>query len=185
MRKMTVTEALAEIRVLEKRLDKERNFAGQFCARISTVRDPLEKEGGSPAAVAASVQKIADLEANVVAIRKAIQDANAATELSIDTDFLPSPVTTVQTWLMWKREVMPKRIGWINGVLQAIERSRNEIRQKHAGGVKVGDVLVDVQLTVDIDEAALRAESKELEAMVEKVDGLLNLKNATTVIEIP
>ena len=48
---LTITEALAEIKTLAKRIEKKRQNIGQFLVRQEGVRDPLEREGGSVAFV--------------------------------------------------------------------------------------------------------------------------------------
>ncbi len=47
MAKLTITEALAEIPTIEKRIEKKREFILNYLYRQSSVRDPHEKDGGS------------------------------------------------------------------------------------------------------------------------------------------
>lgn len=44
---LTITEALAEIKTVGKRVEKKREFIKAFLARQDGVKDPLEKDGGS------------------------------------------------------------------------------------------------------------------------------------------
>ena len=48
---MTITEALAEIKTIQKRIDKKREFILHHTYRQHTLRDLLEKDGGSPKVV--------------------------------------------------------------------------------------------------------------------------------------
>ena len=50
-RQLTITEALAEIKTLEKRIQKKQEFVGSFLYRQEQFKDPLAAQGGSPAAL--------------------------------------------------------------------------------------------------------------------------------------
>lgn len=52
---MTITEALAEITTIGKRIAKKQEFIINHLGRISMVRDPLEKDGGATAVVSKSL----------------------------------------------------------------------------------------------------------------------------------
>ena len=49
---ITITEALAEIKTVGKRVEKKREFIKSFLARQDGIKDPLEKDGGSYQAIA-------------------------------------------------------------------------------------------------------------------------------------
>src|SRR5439155_22848829 len=96
----TITEALAEIKTIGKRLEKKRSAILQLIARDSRVKDPLEKEGGSVRYIQAERQSVKDLETRIVAIRTAIQKSNLSTPLALDGQSM-----SVAEWLTWRREV--------------------------------------------------------------------------------
>ena len=79
----TITEALAEIKTIGKRLEKKRESVKAYLARDSRVKDPLEKEGGSTEYVRKERQAISDLEKRVVTIRTAIAKSNLGTAVTI------------------------------------------------------------------------------------------------------
>jgi hypothetical protein len=76
MSKITITEALAEIPTIVKRIDKKQEFILNFLYRQSAVRDPHEKDGGSSELIKREMQAIDDLQARLVKIRSSIQLAN-------------------------------------------------------------------------------------------------------------
>ena len=76
MAQMTITEALAETKTIDKRISKKRTFVTDYLFRQDALRDPLEKEGGSVAAIEATRQAIGDLEKRLVDIRRAIARAH-------------------------------------------------------------------------------------------------------------
>src|SRR6266850_8251735 len=100
MGKMTITEALQEIKTIGKRLEKKRLAVSDKLARDTRIKDPLEKDGGSEKFVREERQAIGDLEKRIVAIRTAIQRSNLITMVPIDGN-----QGTVAEWLTWRREV--------------------------------------------------------------------------------
>ena len=100
MSKLTITEALAEIKTINKRLQTKRQNTLQYVARDARVKDPLEREGGSVEFLKRERQSIKDLEQRVVAIRTAIQRSNLETRTTIAGREL-----SIAEWLTWRREI--------------------------------------------------------------------------------
>ena len=178
MAKLTITEALAEIKTASARIDKKREAVMRYFSRDSRLRDPLEVDGGSKEFVRRERQSIADLEERIVRIRSAIQEVNLHTPLTIG-----HRTNTVSQWLNWRREVSARHKGFLNQMAQALTAVRqNALRQ----GMQVtdkenyapGDVLVMV------NEQELAREIEELENVLGSLDGKLSLLNATTLIEV-
>jgi hypothetical protein len=98
----TITEGLADLKTLRKRIDKKRESLGPYLARAEAIRDPLEKQGGSASHIKAEIQAVADLEAQYLDIRRRIAAANDATQITV------SGVTkSIAQWLIWRREIAP------------------------------------------------------------------------------
>jgi len=176
--KLTITEALAEIPTIDKRIIKKQEFITQFLFRQSAVRDPHEKDGGSVKLIEQEQQGIVDLQSRLILIRAAIQAANAATTITIG-----ETTRTVVDWLTWRREVAPKRQTF----LRALSNSLNSIRQKAMQqGVQVvkDDQGFTADYIVNINEKALSDEMEAIETMLGMLDGQLSLKNATVTIDI-
>ena len=175
----TVTEALAEIKTIGKRIGKKTEFIKQYVIRQEQVKDPLEKDGGSVKALKAESQGIADLQKRIIVIRSAIMRSNLATQLTI------GPVTmSVADWLTWRKDVAPLEVKRIAELRQGIESTRQQFRAK---GVTVGAAGADLKptdLVVSVDEAALAAQAEELENVLGVLDGKLSLLNATTTLDI-
>lgn len=178
MQTMTITEALAEIKTLGKRIEKKREFIRANAARQEMLKDPLASEGGSKAAVTAALQAVEDLESNVVKIRTAIARAN------LNTHIMVAGVTgTVSEWLSWRRDVAPARQQFLRMAAQGIEQIRREAAQKGFAIAKEGEQARPQDIVVSLDEAKLHAAVEELETILGTLDGQLSLKNATTTIE--
>src|SRR6266851_1458935 len=95
---MTITEALAEIKTIGKRLEKKKQAVLANIGRDSRLKDPLED---SVKYVAQERQAIEDLEKRIVAIRTAIQKKNLETPCTVgENTFM------VQEWLNLRKEVL-------------------------------------------------------------------------------
>lgn len=80
---ITITEALAEIKTIIKRVEKKREFITAYLSRQEGVKDPLEKQGGSFENIRKEQQAILDLEDRIVSLRRGIQIANELTIVNI------------------------------------------------------------------------------------------------------
>ena len=178
MSKLTITEALAELKTIGKRLDKKRDFVVQYLMRPEQVRDPLEKEGGTSRAIGEERQGIRDLQNRIIALRRAIQLANEANTISIAGD-----TRSIADWLVWRREVAPWHQQMLALLRSKIDSVRNETLRRGAAiaapgtDTKAGDVIVN------ISEQELAREIERLEETLGTLDGQLSLKNATVLIE--
>lgn len=176
--KITVTEALAELKTIDKRVEKKKGFVISHLLRLESMKDPLEKDGGQAKAVAAEIQSATDLLERKVAIRQAVHAANAQTEIGID-----GITKTVEGWQLWRKEVAPELQRLFGTLSQQINSTRQEAQKRGTpvstvGQEKPGDVIVNV------NEMALRQEIERIEQVLGKLDGLLSLKNATTFVEV-
>lgn len=179
----TITEGLAELKTLRKRIDKKRESIGQYMARAEAVRDPLEKQGGSEKHIREERQAIDQLEANYVDLRRRIALANDTTVVTILGE-----ARSISEWLIWRREIAPARKNWLAGLRAGIKQLREKTQQRGGqmiAGTSINYAGVDAKpddIVVNIDEAALDRELEEMETILGDLDGQLSLKNATTEI---
>jgi hypothetical protein len=178
MEKLTITEALAELKTIDKRIDNKNTFVKNYLARQDMVKDPLEKDGGSVNAIKAEIQSINDLLTRKIAIRGAIQAANQQTKVAIKGKEM-----SISDWIVWKREVFPLLKNFYNGLSNGIAGLRRDAMNK---GVKITDGQAPAQPTdivVNVNEQWLKVTIEELSEIEGTLDGLLSLKNATVVVE--
>lgn len=177
---MTITEALAEIKTIQKRIAKKREGIGPYLARQEAMKDPLEGEGGSVEFVRRERQAVADLEARIIELRQKIANANAATTLTV-----AGQTRSIADWLTWRREVAPGQQQFLRTLQGSIQNVRAQAQQKGLGVVsavaQVGDAKPN-DVLVNISEVELAGEVDALEDALGTLDGQLSLKNATTVI---
>ena len=178
MDKLTITEALAELKTIDKRIENKNTFVKNYLARQDMVKDPLEKDGGSVNAIRAEIQSINDLLTRKIAIRGAIQTANQQNKVTIKGKEM-----SISDWIVWKREVHPQLKNLYNSLSSGIAGLRRDAMNK---GVKVTDGQTPAQPTdviVNLNEQWLKTTIEELSEIEGALDGLLSLKNATVVVE--
>ncbi len=179
-RQLTITEALADLKTLEKRIEKKRTSIGSFLMRQEAFKDPLDKQGGSFQFIETERQAIRDLENNIVAIRTAIQAINGTTRLTAG-----GVERSITEWLVWRRDVSPKQQQFYATLRRAIDDVRKKALQAGASLVTGSDAAKTTQdVIVNIDEKKLAEEAEALENTLGTLDGLLSLKNATVVIAV-
>lgn len=180
MTKMTITEALAEIATIAKRITKKQQFVGDYLGRQKMLMDPLAKEGGSFQRLQQERQAITDLQERIVSARGAIMRANMETKVTI------GGVTRVlQDWLSWKREVAPVLQAFLGGIRKQLQQVRQQAMTKGVAIVQAtaGENAQDKDVIINISEDELAKEIEKLEEILGTLDGQLSLKNATTMIE--
>lgn len=180
---MTITEALAEIKTIGKRIAKKRDTIGQYVARQDSQKDPLAADGGSVEFIKRERQAITDLAARVVLLRAQIAAANARTQVTVEGD-----THSVADWLTWRREVAPGMQGFLKELRTGIENVRKQVAAKGFGVVSATATVntAEVRPTdvwVNISEKELAADIEHLETVLGGLDGQLSLTNAITQVE--
>jgi len=179
---LTITEALAETKTLDKRITKKREAIAGFLARQEKVKDPLAAEGGSVQFIEREEQAIADLEERLIGIRRAILKANTETLVSVNGD-----TRSIQDWLTWRREVAPKQQAYLVAIRGGIQKVRQECQQKGLAMVQATAQVGTAEpndVWVNVSEKELAERIEKLETVLGTLDGQLSLKNATTTVEV-
>lgn len=177
---MTITEALAEIKTVQKRVQSKREFIKQYLTRYEGIKDPLEKDGGSAKVLGQELQAVRDLEQRVVDLRRGIQAANEKTRLVIE-----GQEQSIADWIVWRREVSNGAERFLRDLNAQLVQARNKT---HANGFRVlgvtekSDQPMDV--IVSLDENQLRAEAEKLSKILGDLDGKLSLLNATVMVAV-
>jgi hypothetical protein len=177
---ITITEALAEIKTIGKRLDSKRTSINPYLIRQEGVRDPLEKKGGSEKFISEERQSIADLENRIIELRRGIQQANDNTQVTIN-----GTSRSISEWLTWRRDVAPNQRTFLAQLRNTLNGFRTQARQKDAALISATAITAETKPTdyiVNIDEAQLSADLESIEDTLGQLDGQLSLKNATITI---
>lgn len=177
----SITQALAEIKTIGKRISKKHELITGHLARQDSIRDPFEKDGTTEAEVIErETQAIKDLETRLIALRVAILAANNKTTISIEGE-----THTITQWLIWKREVAPLIKRRFDELTMKIAQLRKEIQQKGLAVITTGDRATRPQdVLININEHELALEREKLEKIMGDLDGELSQKNATVEIAL-
>ncbi len=177
---MTITEALAELKTIGKRIEKKRAYINSYLMRQEALKDPLEKDGGSATVIHRERQAIGDLEGRHVAIRLAIQKVNQETPVTVE-----GIKKSLADWLTWRKEIAPDQQQFLAAIRTQVDRARTMALQRGATAVSGGAEATKPQdVIINVDEAALAKEQEQLETVLGGLDGQLSLKNATVLIEV-
>jgi len=176
---MTITEALAELKTIEKRIASKQQFVREYAFRIETLKDPFEKDGGSEKKILEEMQAISDLETRAVALRRAIQSANEQTVVSLGGSDM-----TIADWLVWRREVAPSRERFLFEIRQRLLASRDAVRKQNVNWGSNTPSEKPIDIVVNVDESQLSKDLENIKDILGQLDGQLSLKNATVMVEI-
>lgn len=175
----SISEALAALKLTQKKISSKEEFVQRYLTRREEMRDPLDRQGGSPQILKQERQAIADLYEQTIRIRRAIHAINSGTDLSVD-----GHTRTIADWLVWKREVYPVQQHNLRALANLIEHQRRQVQQGGRGQVVGAAVAVSGEakpgdVVVNVSETELQAELEKIETIYGTLDGLLTLKNAT------
>ena len=178
MSKITITEALAELKTISKRIKKKEEAISPYIYRQEMLRDPHEKDGGSAVFIEREMQAIEDLHERIVNIRRSIAKVNSETEVTVSGE-----TRTIADWLVWRREILPSKQSLLAVLRQKIVSVREDAMRR---GLKVTTEETGVfsDIVVNINEKNLVFEIEHLEIIEGELDGLLSLKNATIFVNI-
>jgi len=180
---ITITEALAELTTIGKRLTKKQDFVNTYLARPEGLKDPFEKQGGSPELLGRELQAIKDLALRHLSIRIAIQRANQTTTITVG-----GITQSVAEWLTWRKEVAPTLTTFNTRLRTTLEQTRRTAQQRGSAvvsaSVSVAGEAKPTDFVVNLDESQLNKDAETLEEILGTLDGQLSLKNATTTIEV-
>lgn len=175
---ITITEALAETKTIEKRLAKKKQWVMASLFRQEGMKDPNEKEGGTPKLLASELQSILDLGIRLIGIRRAIANANASETITI-----AGWTQSISDWLTYRREILPKEKQFVAEMRQRIDAVRAD-SLKRGFAVAEGTGTKPTDIVLHLSEAELAKKIEFLEELEGTLDGQLSLKNATIMVEV-
>lgn len=175
----TITEALAEIKTIQKRIVKKQDAISQYLVRDVRLKDPLASQGGAVTFIAQERQAVGDLRKRVVAIRTAIQRKNLEASLTVQ-----GVTQTVTEWLVWRRECAKDEGGFMSAMLRGIAEVRTKLAKEGRKMVSAEVEAGDTDVVISLDEKDLHAAAEKHEQILGELDGKLSLLNATTTLEI-
>lgn len=176
--RLTITEALAEIAMLNKRIETHFAFVSARIARPAMMMDPLAGEGGTGEVLRRHRQAAKDLRERWVKLRSAVAKVNQGAELTIE-----GVTRSIADWIVWRREVMPGTKRELDQLAASVDNLRKQALQR-GGAVKQESSDNQADIVLHISETELLAERDRLDKILGTLDGQLSLKNATTFVEV-
>mgnify|MGYP001002964620 FL=1 len=177
--KITITEALQEVKTIDARIQKKKEFIFNFLFRQNNQRDPHEKDGGSASLIQRERQSINDLLERKISIRNAINVANSGNTITIKDQ-----TRTISEWLVWKRDVAPTLKAVLNETAARLQSMRQDVSRKGLTVTQNAPAEVTLDVIVNVNEAELAKQIENLEETLSTLDGQFSLKNATISIEV-
>lgn len=168
--KITITDALQEVKTIDARIQKKKEFIFSFLFRQNNQRDPHEKDGGSAQLIARERK---------ISIRNAINVANSENYITIKDQSRTTPA-----WLVWKRDVAPTLKNVLNEIANRLQSVRQDASRKGFAVTQVAPADVTFDVIVNINESELAKQIEDLDEILLTLDGQFSLKNATITIEV-
>jgi hypothetical protein len=177
---MTVTEGLAEIKTLLKRIEAKRKFILDHVGRLGQYKDPFEQDGGAVSIIKRERQAFKDLLQRIVRIRVAIQAQNRATSLTVEGMTL-----TVAEWLAWRKDAAPQIQALLTGLCNGVAELKTETLQSTYRNSAQNAGAGSENFVLHLSETDLAKETENFQQVIGVLDGQLSLLNATTMITVP
>lgn len=180
MSKMTITEALAEVKLITKKINNKFAFVTANFARSSALKDPFEKDGGAAQVIGAEWQAIADLQKRLTAIRSQIQKSNLENAVEIE-----GHTATVAEWLAWRKEVATSQRQMLQDLNNRVNVSRTNFQNTMQKSKEQNpNSFVDQELVFHLNPKQLAERLQKHDDIMAKLDGRLSAHNAVTTIEL-
>lgn len=171
---LTITEALAEVNLLKKKIADSEMSVRSMLLRAEHVPDVFQEHGGSKEMVAKTQQSVSDMRRRLVEIRHKISKANIENEISIN-----GRTMSIFDWLTWKREVYPSLESSLKTQLSDLQvAAKRETDSPQSWKDSEGKIHLVVWLR-NVDQKTLQDEYNSLVDTFGRLDGQLSLKNAT------
>ena len=170
----TITEALAEIKLIDAKVAKKQSVVfdrNNLMYLEQVIRKPV-------VSITEEIQSIEALLDNREKIRAAIMASNVVTRVEIG-----GIEKTIYGWLCFKKETGAALSNTYQQINAAVSSLKEEIQRRPSfyKDDKTGENRL-VKAVFTIDDKALLKKAEDTAALLEKIDGVLSLKNATTVI---
>ena len=182
MKTLTITEALAEINLLNKKITSKEQTIMANLSLAAHLPDPFKHDGGAQEFINKELQAVGDLQERLVRIRAAIAHANLENTIT-----LGEQTRSIFDWLTWRREVSQKQVGFLREVVRTVkEHQDKEMRSPSCYKLEEDGVekVKIVKFLYPVDYAVNLKKQEKLNDILEELDGKLSLKNATITVEV-
>lgn len=176
--KITITEALSELNLIKKKVQKKRINVLNNVIRAKHVKDTLESEGGSKEFIKREAQGVEDLNNRFIKLKGAIAKANVETLITVN-----GKTATIHDWLIWKRDIAKEQITFTTDVGGGVKKHFDQVQRQPQIYKDSEEKTHLVEYEANIDYGEYLKITENLQDTLDKLDGQLSLKNATIVVE--
>jgi ribosomal protein L7/L12 len=180
MVQISIAEALAQVEQIDRHIARKEQLIEAFLLRPEQIKDPLAREGGTPAVLEREWRSIQVLGERKLLIRRAVQEANQRATITLGQETWP-----IADWLVWRREVVPFRTRFLDTLRQRIAQARQQAATSGKRATGNSGTPSGLDVVVHLDEQDLARQTESLEERLGLLDGQLTLKNALLQIELP
>ena len=175
---MKITEAMAEIKLANKKIQSSMDFVVRNIRREDWRLDPFAKEGTTQEAmVKAELQSARDNMQRVVQLKHAINEANRINRLEVAGISM-----TIAEWLIYRRDVLPLAQRNVTHLANLLANVNREVPvSRWAGQATERDT---TNWIINVSDKELIDEIQKLNTIEERLDGALSLANATIDIDV-
>lgn len=178
---LSISEALAEIKLIEKKISKKRENIACHCIKMDHMPDPFEKErGGSQGFLKSEMQSCEDLLERHIKIRNLISKANLENEVTVE-----GVTKNITSWLIFKREILSAQLSHLQSLKSTIERKLADAAARPQLYKKADETeayLIKVSSNIDLN--SLQKKIEDIITIQERLDGVLSMKNAQIQIDL-
>jgi hypothetical protein len=176
---LTVTEALSEINLIKKKIEKKRETVLNSLIKPKHLKDKLESQGGSREFIKAELQSMNDLMARHLKLKGSIAAANIGNMIAVN-----GVTRSIHDWLNWKRDLSA-------GDLQFNTQIHKDVQKHFDTLAKQPQVFKDddgkthlLEYEANVEYGDFIKSSEAIQETLEKLDGQLSLKNATILLDV-
>ncbi len=176
---MTITEALAELKLITNKVAKKQEWVLQNLVKPKHIADPLVDKGGLVAVMKQEMQAINDLQTRAVVIRRSIMASNIATQATV-----LEVTKTIYEWLVWKKDIAQNKNRFLSSIYANTKREFDKIANQPQAAKTDDNKTILIELEANTDYMQCTTDAAYIQEILDKLDGVLSLKNATTTIEV-
>lgn len=178
MEKMTITQALAERKIIRSRIEREYSEMSRYMVREDNRIDPLEKIGGSEKYIKERQQAIDALIERYVRMMKAIHVFNTSTMVEF-----AGRTRTVDEWLTYHKDLVSTQIGSCLLIQKVVDSALKTNDKVMVVAGKRGETEKPVQVVINTNPVAFNENISNLMEMKDRLWSMLSMLNAKTEIE--
>jgi hypothetical protein len=148
--------------------------------KIKQAPDSMAADGGIKQVIQNELQSISDLEDRLCALRWAIMRTNTSENIEI-----MGKIRTLYGWLVWRKEIANNQKYFYKQIYD-VTKAEMDTLAKTPRLYKPSDdsTATLVEIEPNLDYMSYAAKAATVGEILDKLDGILSLKNATLLVDV-